>query len=94
MSIMSITDDRRIRLQEQSHRIDAQDVGQAGGEMSRVLTVRQTGGSLMPGGYSFKLRARRENVPSGTTAKIFIQAALAYPTQICVEDLGVIPPDL
>lgn len=91
---MSITDNRNAHLQEQSHRIDTKDVGQAGGEMSTVLKVMKTGGDIKPGSHSFKLRARRESVPSTTTAKIVIQAAKTFPTQIRVEDLGFIPPQL
>jgi hypothetical protein len=91
---MSITVDRDAHLQEQNHRIDTKDVGQAGGEMSTVLKVMETGGDIKPGSRTFKLRARREPVPRDTTATIFIQAAKTYPTQICVEDLGVIPDQL
>lgn len=89
---MSLTDDKDVHIQEQNHRIDTANVGQAGGEMSRVLKVMKRGGDIKPGSYSFKLRAIREPVPSNTTAKIVIQAAKTYPTEIRVEDLGFIPP--
>lgn len=85
---LSITDGQNAHIQEQSHRIDTANVGQAGGEMSRVLRVRQSGGDIKPGSHSFKLRAVR-TVGFGT---IVIQAAKKYPTEIRVEDLGVIPP--
>lgn len=67
--------------QEQAHRIHAgEGVGQAGGEMSRVLKVRTQGGNIIPGLYSFQLRAAR--VDSTSTGRIIIQADRTYPTEI------------
>jgi hypothetical protein len=81
---LSITDDANAHKQEQNHRIDTADQGQAGGEMSRVLKVLATGGDVTPGSHSFKLRAVR----AFGTGTIVIQAAKTFPTEIRVEDLG------
>jgi hypothetical protein len=79
--------------QEQAHRMHAAEgVGQAGGEMSRVLKVRTQRGDITPGLYSFHLRAAR--VDTTSTGEIVIQAHRTYPTEIRVEDLGVIPSQL
>jgi hypothetical protein len=93
MVTLSITDEKDVHKQEQNHRIDTENVGQAGGEMSRVLRVRadEDQGDLTPGSHSFKLRAVRVGSSDGT---IVLQADKTYPVEILVEDLGVIPSQL
>ena len=85
---LSITDDKNVHKQEQSHRIDSKNVGQAGGQMSRVLKVLAQRGDITPGSHSFRLRAVRAN----GDGNIVIQADKTFPTEIRVEDLGLIPP--
>jgi|Tabmets5t2r1_1033131.scaffolds.fasta_scaffold07589_2 hypothetical protein len=87
---LSITDEGNGHKQEQSLRIATEGVGQAGGEMSRVLRVLTSGGDIIPGRQLFKLRAKRERGPGPGTGTVFLQAAETYPTQIRVEDLGSI----
>ena len=87
---LSITDKGDAHKQEQSHRIDTESTGQAGGEMSRVLKVLARRGDITPGPNLFKLKAVRA---LGNGA-VQIQAAAKYPIEIRVEDLGVIPTHL
>jgi hypothetical protein len=88
---LSITDESNAHRQEQNHQIMAKKVGQAGGEMSKVLKVSASaqGGDITPGPHRFKLRAAR--VDKNSHAAIAIQADKTYPVEILVEDLGSIP---
>jgi hypothetical protein len=93
MVTLSITDKDGAHKQEQNHRIDSEGVGQAGGEMSRVLKVSEDiEGDIIPGRNRFELRAAR--VDSTSDGTIVIQADAEYPIEIRVEDLGVIPSHL
>jgi hypothetical protein len=71
---LSITDESNAHRQEQNHQIMAKKVGQAGGEMSKVLKVLASaqGGDSTPGPHRFKLRAAR--VDKNSHAAIAIQA--------------------
>jgi hypothetical protein len=93
MVTLSITDEENVHKQEQNHRIDTSGVGQAGGEMSKVLKVlaNEGQGDITPGPHRFKLRAVRVGSSDGD---IVIQADKTYPVEILVEDLGVTPPQL
>jgi hypothetical protein len=84
---LSITDKSDAHKQEQLLRIDTEDTGQAGGEMSKVLKVMAQGGDITAGRHLFKLRA----VQVMGEGKIEIQAATQSPIEIRVEDLGSIP---
>jgi hypothetical protein len=88
---LSITDDKNVHLQEQSHLIAAKKIGLNGGQMSTVLKVRagEGQGDITPGSHLFKLRAVRVGGTSKGT--VVIQADKNGPVEILVEDLGEIP---